>query len=172
VTDVVLRTNVWSLEGETVHKQLLDAVVSADALEHAAVVITLDYSTPWNLLSSLKKWLALLEERVSRMDKKKFARMQKAGARLGPATTKFVCIATRRFLSYNGTSSATTSSSSATSTTSNAATSSTSSDMALLNSDSADDESRLGGNVLTHNLGLPLIICCCKVRFHSVLRCA
>ena len=89
--DVLSRINVWSLEGETCHKQLLKTVASIDVLEHAVAVIALDLSKPWTLVASLRKWLDVLEAHVRSLDGKRVAKLQRQ--------------AIRRFTSYVDTSS-------------------------------------------------------------------
>ncbi|GAM23489.1 hypothetical protein SAMD00019534_066640 [Acytostelium subglobosum LB1] len=58
------RTNFWTLEGETAHHDLLKFALTPDNIAHSMIVITLDFSQPWNIVDSLKKWLGIVESHI------------------------------------------------------------------------------------------------------------
>ncbi|EFA84960.1 dynein light intermediate chain [Heterostelium album PN500] len=58
------RTNFWTLEGETSHNDLLKFALTANNIAQSMIVIALDFSQPWNIVDSLKKWLAILETHI------------------------------------------------------------------------------------------------------------
>ena len=63
----IARLNVWVLDGDTAHKNLLKFALNAQTIEHAMVIITIDLSQPWDLVESLTKWLQVLEEHVKQI---------------------------------------------------------------------------------------------------------
>eukprot|EP01133_Synstelium_polycarpum_P013434 gene13434-15832_t len=63
--DPIGRTNIWTLEGETAHHDLLKFALSSQNIGQSMIVITLDFSQPWNIVDSLKKWLGILEEHIN-----------------------------------------------------------------------------------------------------------
>lgn len=60
----IARLNVWQLEGEEEHKHLLKFALNAETVANSLVVITLDFSQPWDLLLSLQRWLSILESHL------------------------------------------------------------------------------------------------------------
>ncbi|EGC34618.1 dynein light intermediate chain [Dictyostelium purpureum] len=62
--DPIGRINYWSLEGESSQNDLLKFALSKENIENSMVIITLDFSQPWLLVESLKKWLGILEEHI------------------------------------------------------------------------------------------------------------
>eukprot|EP01091_Cochliopodium_minus_P008471 TRINITY_DN1928_c0_g1_i1.p1 TRINITY_DN1928_c0_g1~~TRINITY_DN1928_c0_g1_i1.p1 ORF type:complete len:430 (-),score=156.64 TRINITY_DN1928_c0_g1_i1:49-1338(-) len=62
--DLVGRINFWRLEGEDMHKHLTKFVVNEQTIEDTLIVITLDLSSPWNLVQSLNKWLKIISDMV------------------------------------------------------------------------------------------------------------
>lgn len=62
--DILTRVNVWQLEGEREHDSLLKFAVNKDNFHKLAIMITLDFSKPWDIVDSLKKWLETLEKHI------------------------------------------------------------------------------------------------------------
>ena len=52
--DVLTRINVWQLEGEKQHNSLLKFALNGENIHKSVIVITLDFSKPWDLVQSLK----------------------------------------------------------------------------------------------------------------------
>jgi len=63
------RLNVWQLEGEEEHKDLLKFCLNPSTIANSMILIVLDFSQPWNLVISLKRWLKIVEEHVSELIK-------------------------------------------------------------------------------------------------------
>lgn len=61
----VARLNVWQMEGEPELKELLKFGLNPSSIANCVVVISLDFSQPWNLIESLNKWLAVLQKHIS-----------------------------------------------------------------------------------------------------------
>jgi len=59
--DVMARVNVWRLENPE-HKDLLTAAINPQNIKNSMVLIALDGSEPWNLLSAITKWMTLITE--------------------------------------------------------------------------------------------------------------
>mmetsp|Transcript_8237 Transcript_8237/g.20744 ORF Transcript_8237/g.20744 Transcript_8237/m.20744 type:complete len:465 (+) Transcript_8237:236-1630(+) len=133
--DVVGRINMWELEGAHAHNHLLH-MCTADAahLQTSLALIVLDLSTPWLLGERLSAWLELLRTHVR-------ATLERAKSEdLLPVLREKVC---QQFQSY---------------------------------SDPAEDKLPLGAEeppsrktlaplpegALTDNLGIPIIVVCCK----------
>jgi hypothetical protein len=52
------------VEGEPAHAELLRTALNEVTVASALAVIVLDFSHPWTLASSLKKWLDILAEQL------------------------------------------------------------------------------------------------------------
>jgi dynein light intermediate chain 1 len=63
--DVMARLNVWHLENPD-HKDLLSVAFNAQNIKNSLIVIALDGSEPWNLMSSIEKWMSLVKEYVQK----------------------------------------------------------------------------------------------------------
>ncbi|KAJ5077495.1 dynein light intermediate chain [Anaeramoeba ignava] len=61
IEDVVSRTDIWQLENGEVHKDLLQFSITPNTAKNLVVVIMLDLSDVWNLLSDLEYWLKIIE---------------------------------------------------------------------------------------------------------------
>jgi len=61
----VARLNLWQMEGEPELKELLKFGLNPNSISNCVVVIALDFSQPWNLIESLNKWLAILQKHLS-----------------------------------------------------------------------------------------------------------
>lgn len=145
--DVLTRLNVWQLEGEEHHKELLKFSLNAKNLHKSAVVIALDYSKPWLLEESLTRWLRVVADHVknlqmlpSKMDLLKAKTQQRFQAYKEPeagAKKKAMSI------SLHGPEATETP------------------------ADASDEGTAelpiLGEGVLDINLGIPIVVVCCKV---------
>ncbi|XP_045149842.1 cytoplasmic dynein 1 light intermediate chain 2 [Echinops telfairi] len=61
------RCNVWILDGDLYHKGLLKFAISAEALPETLVIFVADMSRPWTVLESLQKWASVLREHIDKM---------------------------------------------------------------------------------------------------------
>lgn len=59
--DIVSRMSVWQLDDRN-HWTLLAKLLNPSDLTHAAFVITVDLSKPWDIISSLEKWIEVLKQ--------------------------------------------------------------------------------------------------------------
>jgi dynein light intermediate chain 1 len=59
--DIVSRMKVWQLD-DRAHWSLLAKLLTANDLTNAAFVITVDLSKPWDIVSSLEKWIEVLKQ--------------------------------------------------------------------------------------------------------------
>ncbi len=55
---------MWQLEGEQEHKELLKFSLTPSTIANTAALIVIDFSQPWNLVTSLQRWLHILENRI------------------------------------------------------------------------------------------------------------
>lgn len=62
--DPVGRIDFWQLEGEPAHSDLLRLALNESTVANALALIVLDFSQPWTLAATLKKWLGILAEQV------------------------------------------------------------------------------------------------------------
>ncbi|KAF7688142.1 cytoplasmic dynein 1 light intermediate chain 2 isoform X1 [Silurus meridionalis] len=141
--DDLTRCNVWILDGDVFHKGLLKFAVSSESLKDSVAVFVVDMSRPWSTMESLQKWTSVLREH---MDKLKIPPedMRDMEQRM-----------VKNFQEYVEPEEATSSSPQRRSAPAG-----------------GDDESvvlPLGENVLTHNLGIPVLIVCTKCDAVTVL---
>ncbi|XP_073164052.1 cytoplasmic dynein 1 light intermediate chain 2 isoform X2 [Lepidochelys kempii] len=138
------RCNVWILDGDLYHKGLLKFAVSAENLQETLVVFVADMSRPWTVMESLQKWASVLREHIDKL--------RIPPEEMRDMEQKFI----KEFQEYvepeegyqgspqrRGPSSA-----------------------------GQEDENvtlPLGENVLTHNLGIPVLVVCTKCDAVSVL---
>jgi dynein light intermediate chain 1 len=61
ILEPVARLNLWQLEGEEEHKDLLKFALNPSTIQNAMIGIVLDFSQPWNLVASLNRWLQIIE---------------------------------------------------------------------------------------------------------------
>ncbi|KAK1330476.1 hypothetical protein QTO34_010665 [Cnephaeus nilssonii] len=61
------RCNVWILDGDLYHKGLLKFAVSAESLPETLVIFVADMSRPWAVMESLQKWASVLREHIDKM---------------------------------------------------------------------------------------------------------
>ncbi|EGD83023.1 hypothetical protein PTSG_03659 [Salpingoeca rosetta] len=66
--DVIGRLGVYTLDGNEQHKGLLQFVCNEEQLENTLFLICLDYSKPWNLLSSLERWVDVMSNYLSQFE--------------------------------------------------------------------------------------------------------
>ncbi|XP_006641284.1 cytoplasmic dynein 1 light intermediate chain 2 isoform X1 [Lepisosteus oculatus] len=138
------RCNVWILDGDLYHKGLLKFAVSAESLKDTLAVFVADMSRPWTIMESIQKWASVLREHI---DKLKIPPEQ-----MRELEQKMV----KDFQEYTEPEEATQGSPQRRGPTASG----------------TDDEGvllPLGDNVLTHNLGIPVLVVCTKCDAVSVL---
>ncbi|XP_060767105.1 cytoplasmic dynein 1 light intermediate chain 2 isoform X1 [Neoarius graeffei] len=141
--DDVTRCNVWILDGDIYHKGLLKFAVSSESLKDSVAVFVVDMSRPWSIMESLQKWTSVLREHVDKL--------KVPPEDLRDMEQRMV----RMFQEYVEPEDTTPSSPQRRSAPAG-----------------GDDESvvlPLGENVLTHNLGIPVLIVCTKCDAVTVL---
>uniref|UniRef100_A0AAY4AZK9 Dynein light intermediate chain n=1 Tax=Denticeps clupeoides TaxID=299321 RepID=A0AAY4AZK9_9TELE len=144
--DDLTRCNVWILDGDLYHKGLLKFALTAESLKNSLAVFVADMSRPWTIMESLRKWAGVLRDHVDKL------KIPPEEMREMEQRSKLV----KAFQEYTEPEEATPSSPQRR--TPAAAT--------------GEDESvllPLGENVLTHNLGIPVLIVCTKCDAVSVL---
>eukprot|EP01089_Gocevia_fonbrunei_P021777 TRINITY_DN8576_c0_g1_i1.p1 TRINITY_DN8576_c0_g1~~TRINITY_DN8576_c0_g1_i1.p1 ORF type:complete len:509 (+),score=117.72 TRINITY_DN8576_c0_g1_i1:54-1580(+) len=68
--DFYSRVNVWNLDGDDKHSNILDLVLTEHNLEGTVIVITLDFSEPWKMESDLLQWLKVTKNYISALQDK------------------------------------------------------------------------------------------------------
>ena len=61
------RLNVWILDGDGYHKDLLNYVINADCIRNIVVIIAVDVSKPWSIMDSLDQWTRILREHLHKL---------------------------------------------------------------------------------------------------------
>ncbi|XP_053556364.1 cytoplasmic dynein 1 light intermediate chain 2 [Bombina bombina] len=61
------RCNVWILDGDLYHKGLLKFALSADTIKETVAVFVGDMSRPWTIMESLLKWASVLREHIDKL---------------------------------------------------------------------------------------------------------
>ena len=61
------RLNVWILDGDSYHRDLLNYVVTAESIRNIVVIITVDISRPWTIMDSLDQWTRILREHLHKL---------------------------------------------------------------------------------------------------------
>uniref|UniRef100_A0A8C2EWY4 Dynein light intermediate chain n=1 Tax=Cyprinus carpio TaxID=7962 RepID=A0A8C2EWY4_CYPCA len=143
--DDLTRCGVWILDGDLYHKGLLKFAVTAESLKDSLAVFVVDMSRPWTIMESLQKWTSVLREHV---DKLKIAPEEMKEME---QSSKLV----KAFQEYAEPEEST-----------------PASPQRRAPAAGGEDESvllPLGDNVLTHNLGIPVLIVCTKCDAVSVL---
>ncbi|XP_075694749.1 cytoplasmic dynein 1 light intermediate chain 2 isoform X2 [Rhinoderma darwinii] len=138
------RCNVWILDGDLYHKGLLKFALSADTIHDTLVVFVADMSRPWTIMESLLKWASVLREHI---DKLKIPPEE-----IRNLEQKII----KDFQEYVEPEDA----------------SSGSPQRRGPTSSGTEDENiilPLGDNILTHNLGIPVLVVCTKCDAVSVL---
>ncbi|XP_033898794.1 cytoplasmic dynein 1 light intermediate chain 2 isoform X1 [Acipenser ruthenus] len=138
------RCNVWILDGDLYHKGLLKFAASAESLTDTLAVFVADMSRPWTIMESIQKWASVLREHI---DKLKI--LPEEMRRLEQELVK-------HFQEYVEPKEASQGSPQR---------------RAPPVSGTEDEEVvlPLGENVLTHNLGIPVLVVCTKCDAVSVL---
>ena len=60
------RINFWRLEGDDLHSHLVSLVLNEKTIDNTIITIVLDFSSPWNLVESLTKWLRISCESIEK----------------------------------------------------------------------------------------------------------
>ncbi|CAH2324418.1 cytoplasmic dynein 1 light intermediate chain 2 [Pelobates cultripes] len=134
------RCNVWILDGDLYHKGLLKFALSADSIRDSVAVFVGDMSRPWTIMESLLKWSRVLREHI---DKLKIPPEE-----IRELEQKIV----KDFQEYLEPED-----------------SSVGSPQRRTVSDEDNIILPLGDNILTHNLGIPVLVVCTKCDAVSVL---
>ena len=58
------RLNVWILDGDGYHKDLLKYVITPEGIRNIIIVIVVDISKPWTIIDSLEQWTRILREHL------------------------------------------------------------------------------------------------------------
>uniref|UniRef100_A0A8C1F6X2 Dynein light intermediate chain n=1 Tax=Cyprinus carpio carpio TaxID=630221 RepID=A0A8C1F6X2_CYPCA len=141
--DDLTRCGVWILDGDLYHKGLLKFAVTAESLKDSLAVFVVDMSRPWTIMESLQKWTSVLREHVDKL-KIPPEEMKEMEQRMVKAFQEYA----------------------------EPEESTPSSPQRRAPAAGGEDESvllPLGDNVLTHNLGIPVLIVCTKCDAVSVL---
>uniref|UniRef100_A0A8C6S8Y5 Dynein light intermediate chain n=1 Tax=Neogobius melanostomus TaxID=47308 RepID=A0A8C6S8Y5_9GOBI len=140
--DDLTRCNVWILDGDLYHKGLLKFAISAKTLPDCLAMFVVDMSRPWTIMDSLKKWASVLRDHIDKL-------------KIPPEDIREMeQRMVKSFQEYAEPEEATPSSPQRRAPT------------------GAEDEAvvlPLGENVLSHNLGIPVLIVCTKCDAVSVL---
>uniref|UniRef100_A0A8C9HCP5 Dynein light intermediate chain n=1 Tax=Piliocolobus tephrosceles TaxID=591936 RepID=A0A8C9HCP5_9PRIM len=138
------RCNVWILDGDLYHKGLLKFAVSAESLPETLVIFVADMSRPWTVMESLQKWASVLREHIDKM--------KIPPEKMRELERKFV----KDFQDYMEPEECCQGSPQR---------------RGPLTSGSDEENVALplGDNVLTHNLGIPVLVVCTKCDAVSVL---
>ncbi|XP_064168670.1 cytoplasmic dynein 1 light intermediate chain 2-like isoform X1 [Anguilla rostrata] len=141
--DDLTRCNVWILDGDLYHKGLLKFAVTAEMLRDTLAVFVVDMSRPWSIMETLQKWASVLRDHI---DKLKIPPEEMKEMEQTMVTS---------FQEYTEPEEAT-----------------PASPQRRAPAGGAEDEGvllPLGENVLTHNLGIPVLIVCTKCDAVSTL---
>ncbi len=77
--DVIGRLGVYTLDGSTDQRTLLQFVVNKDTLDSIVVVVVLDTLRPWLMLESLDHWMKALETHVASLGAPNLDDLKKKG---------------------------------------------------------------------------------------------
>jgi dynein light intermediate chain 1 len=64
----ITRIHVWQTEGDPDHRDLLKFAQNQQNFEHSCAVIVLDFSRPWDLVTSLTTWLDVLRQHLQSLN--------------------------------------------------------------------------------------------------------
>jgi dynein light intermediate chain 1 len=59
---------VWQAEGDPERLDLLKFGLNEENVDHAAVLICLDYSAPWTLQQQLTQWLGVVKQHIDSLN--------------------------------------------------------------------------------------------------------
>ncbi|XP_038662156.1 cytoplasmic dynein 1 light intermediate chain 2 isoform X2 [Scyliorhinus canicula] len=137
------RCNVWILDGELYHKGLLKFAVSGDNIKNTLAVFVADMARPWTIMDSLQKWASVLREHIDKlkMPPEEMREMEQA--------------LVKEFQEYEEPEEGTHGSPQRRA--------------PVSGQDEEEVVLPLGENVLTHNLGIPVLVVCTKCDAVSVL---
>uniref|UniRef100_A0A6I8QLN8 Dynein light intermediate chain n=1 Tax=Xenopus tropicalis TaxID=8364 RepID=A0A6I8QLN8_XENTR len=142
--DDLTRCNVWILDGDLYHKGLLKFALPAESISETVAVFVGDMSRPWTIMESLLKWASVLREHIDKL-KIPPEEMRELEQKIIKDFQEY--IEPEEALSGSPQRRAPTSS-------------------------GIEDENivlPLGDNILTHNLGIPVLVVCTKCDAVSVL---
>ncbi|MGH0150751.1 UNVERIFIED_CONTAM: hypothetical protein FKN15_018487 [Acipenser sinensis] len=138
------RCNVWILDGDLYHKGLLKFAASAESLTDTLAIFVADMSRPWTIMESIQKWASVLREHI---DKLKIVpeEMRRLEQELVKHFQEYVELeeASQGSPQRRG--------------------------HPVLGTEDEEVVLPLGENVLTHNLGIPVLVVCTKCDAVSVL---
>ncbi|XP_062404654.1 cytoplasmic dynein 1 light intermediate chain 2 isoform X1 [Sardina pilchardus] len=141
--DDLTRCNVWILDGDLYHKGLLKFAVTQESLKDSLAVLVADMSRPWTIMESLQKWASVLRDHLDKLKipPEEMREMEQSMV--------------KAFQEYAEPEDST-----------------PASPQRRAPAAGGEDEGvllPLGDNVLTHNLGIPVLIVCTKCDAVSVL---
>ncbi|NP_001090295.1 cytoplasmic dynein 1 light intermediate chain 2 [Xenopus laevis] len=142
--DDLTRCNVWILDGDLYHKGLLKFALPAESISETVAVFVGDMSRPWTIMESLLKWASVLREHIDKL-KIPPEEMRELEQKIIKDFQEYV--EPEEALSGSPQRRGPTSS-------------------------GTEDENivlPLGDNILTHNLGIPVLVVCTKCDAVSVL---
>ena len=58
------RLGVWILDGDPLHKNLLQYALTVKSINNAVIVQVVDISRPWTIMESLHSWTEVLREHI------------------------------------------------------------------------------------------------------------
>eukprot|EP00794_Sanderia_malayensis_P018742 gene18742-20631_t len=58
------RLNVWIMDGDFYHKELLKYVITPEMIRNVFIVIAVDMSKPWTIMDNLEQWIRLIREHL------------------------------------------------------------------------------------------------------------
>lgn len=61
------RLNVWILDGDGYHKDLLKYVITPESIRNIVIILTIDISRPWTVMDSLEQWTRILREHLHKL---------------------------------------------------------------------------------------------------------
>ncbi|KAM4614395.1 cytoplasmic dynein 1 light intermediate chain 2 [Discoglossus pictus] len=138
------RCNVWILDGDLYHKGLLKFALSTDSIRDTLAVFVADMSRPWTIMESLLKWASVLREHIDKL--------RIPPGEMRELEQKIV----KDFQEYQEPEEASSASPQRRGPT-------------LSGPEEENVILPLGDNILTHNLGIPVLVVCTKCDAVSVL---
>ena len=68
--DEQTRLGVWVLDGDTYHSDLLKFPVNEESFAHTTVILVASMTTPWDIMDSLTKWANVFEQHIEKLKMK------------------------------------------------------------------------------------------------------
>jgi len=145
--EIVSRLHIWQPEGDVEYKSLLKFGLNESTFSNALVIIALDFTQPWNLVDSLKRWLSILENHLI--------------TNVYPKLPSGLLEELKNYLIYEFQQYTSISNSGAT------ASSEIAPGRTIKKRKMIDEQSLLplGDGIFDKNLGIPIIIVCCKTDY-------